>query len=45
MDLEFRSEMRRSKVVLKSEKVKILEKFNRTVTVLRDHLNAVTIYL
>lgn len=45
MDLEFRSEMKRSKTGLESEKVKNLEKCNRTVTVFRDHLNAVTVYL
>lgn len=37
--------MKRSKTVLESEKVKNLEKCNQTVTVFRDHLNAVTVYL
>ena len=45
MDLEFRSETKRSKTVLESEKVKNLETCNRTVTVFRDHVNARTIYL
>lgn len=45
MDLEFRSETKRSKTALESEKVKNLETCNRTVTVFRDHVNAQTIYL